>query len=402
MLSKEEFIVLRHYLGEGVSKAAVARKLGVSRMTVYRHASSHKKEPCYGPRPRKPSLLDAYKDYLRGRLELYPELSAVRLLAEITESGYTGKYTMVKDYVRLLRRKAPVALERRFDVSPGEQAQVDFATFKTPFGTVHALLVVLSWSRHLRVRFYCHQDQLTVLGGLHRAFVGFGGVPRTVLFDRMRAAVAGSGENGQAVFSAEMLRFASHYGFRPRACRPYRAKTKGRVERAVSYLRRSFFYGRLFRDLEDLNTQLERWLEETANARVHGTTGEVPSERLKQETSHLKSLPRDAYVPVVTLGRRVSRDGFIAYNGNEYSVPDGLDRMEVEVRATLEEVHLFQGGKTLAIHPVLEGRGQRRLHPEHRCHSRPDFKDRDVISWGIGETVEVQRRPLEIYEGVLR
>jgi transposase len=371
-------------------------------MTVYRHASSHKKEPCYGPRPRKPSLLDPYKDYLRGRLELYPELSAVRLLAEITESGYTGKYTLVKDCVRLLRRKVPAALERRFEVSPGEQAQVDFATFKTPFGTVHALLVVLSWSRHLWVRFYCHQDQLTVLGGLHRAFVGFGGVPRTVLFDRMRAAVAGSGENGQAIFSAEMLRFAGHYRFRPRACRPYRAKTKGRVERAVSYLRRNFFYGRLFTELEDLNSRLERWLEETANTRVHGTTGEVPSERLKQETSHLKSLPHDAYVPVVTLGRRVSRDGFIAYNGNEHSVPDGLDRMEVEVRTALEEVHVFREGKMLAIQPVLEGRGQRRLHPEHRRHSRLGFKDRDVISCGIGEVVEVKRRPLEIYESVLR
>ena len=83
-------------------------------------------------------------------------------------------------------------------------------------------------------------------------------------------------------------------------------------------------------------------------------------------------------------------------------IEDFLDRMEVELRATLEEVHLFQKGKMLAIHPVLEGRGQRRLHPEHRRHSRPDLKDRDVISWGIGEIVEVQRRPLEIYEGVLR
>ncbi len=291
MLSKEEFIVLRHYLGEGVSKTAIARKLGISRMTVYRHANSDKTEPVYGPRPRKPSLLDPYKDYIRGRLKIYPELSAVRLLKEIQERGYRGKYTRVKDFIRLVHPRPPLELERRFEVSAGEQAQVDFATFKTCFGIVHALLVVLSWSRYLWVRFFCHQDQLTVLSGLHKAFVAFGGVPGTVLFDRMKTAVAKSEGNGKAVFNEEMLRFAAYYGFRPLACRPYRAKTKGRVERAVSYLRRNFFYGRHFCGLEDLNNQLEKWLEETANARRHGTTGEVPHQRLKEEKLHLKSMP---------------------------------------------------------------------------------------------------------------
>jgi transposase len=103
---------------------------------------------------------------------------------------------------------------------------VDFATFKTPFGTVLALLVVLSWSRTLWVRFAFQQDQLTLLNGLHQAFTYFGGVPRTLLFDRMRTVVAGSAEDGRAVFNEELLRFAAHYGFQPVACRPYRAKTK--------------------------------------------------------------------------------------------------------------------------------------------------------------------------------
>jgi len=277
MLSKEEFIVLRHYLGEGISKTAIARKLGISRMTVYRHANSDKAEPRYGPRPPKPTLLDPYKDYIRGRLKIYPELSAVRLLGEIQEMGYQGKYTRVKDFVRLVRPRPPLELERRFEVAAGEQAQVDFATFRTDFGIVYALFVVLSWSRYLWVRFFSQQDQLTVLSGLHKAFVNFGGVLATVLFDRMKTAVARSEKDGKAVFNEEMLRFAAHYGFRSLACRPYRAKTKGRVERAVSYLRRNFFYGRHFRDLEDLNNQLEKWLEENANTRLHGTTGEAPS-----------------------------------------------------------------------------------------------------------------------------
>src|SRR5262249_47356712 len=159
-----------------------------------------------------------------------------------------------------------------------------------PFGTVQALLVVLSWSRVLWVRFGFQQDQLTVLGGLHRAFQAFGGVPRTLLFDRMRTAVSGAEADGTAIFNAELLRFAAHYGFQPVACRPYRAQTKGRVERAVSYLRSSFFYARSFRDLADLNAQCEVWLAETANVRQHGTTGQTPTERLALERAQLQAL----------------------------------------------------------------------------------------------------------------
>lgn len=400
MLSKEEFYVLKHYLGEGMSKTAIAKKLGVSRMTIYRHAAGDKDEPVYSPRPPRPTLLDPYKDYIRGRLKLYPELSAVRLFKEIEERGYLGKLTRVRDFVRLIRPKPPLELERRFEVSPGEQAQVDFATFKTDFGVVYALLVVLSWSRYLWVRFFCHQDQLTVLAGMHRAFVSFGGVPAMALFDRMKTAVARTESDGKAVFNEEMLRFAAHYGFRPLACRPYRAKTKGRVERAVSYLRRNFFYGRHFRDLEDLNGQLEKWLEETANARLHGTTGEAPSQRLRDERASLRPLPYDNYVPLITMGRRVSRDGFVAYNGNEYSVPDGLKRVEVEVRATLEEVGLYQDGKLLASYRLIDGRGKRLLDPAHRRGIKLWSKDGRFRS--IDDMIEVQRRPLEEYEEVLR
>ena len=235
MLSKEGLILLRHYIQEGLSKSAVSRKLGISRRTVHRYLMAGDQEPSYGPRSKRPSKLDPFETYLRGRLEDYPELSRVRLLAEIRDLGYQGGYTVLKDRLRALRPKPPRPIEQRFEVEPGGQAQVDFATFKTSFGTVYALLMVLSWSGALWVRFVMHQDQLTLLGGLHQGFVSFGGAPRTVLFDRMRTAVAGSGSEIPAVFNAEMLRFASHYGFSPRACRPYRAKTKGRVERAVSY-----------------------------------------------------------------------------------------------------------------------------------------------------------------------
>jgi hypothetical protein len=308
----------------------------------------------------------------------------------------------------------PVAFERRFEVAPGEQAQVDFATFQTPFGTVYALLVVLSWSRALWVRFSFQQDELTVLGGLHQAFVAFGGVPRTVLFDRMKTAVVGAEADGSAVFNAELQRFAAHCGFAPRACRPYRAKTKGRVERAVAYLRDSFFYGRTFRDLADLNAQCAAWLRETANARVHATTHAVPASRLAEERAHLRPLAAAPYVPLITVGRRLTRDGFVAYNGNDYSVPDGLTAREVDVRATLTEVRLFQNGQLVAAHPLLDGRGARRPDPAHRP-SRPRGTPSTAPSPSDGPApapspvvpppfaqLEVERRALSVYEQVLQ
>lgn len=403
MLSKEVFIVLNHYLKEGVPKAVIARKLGISRMTVYRQAVSGKTAPGYTPRPPKPRVIDPFRDYIQERLARYPELTAVRLLSEIKLEGYAGKYSAVKEFVRLIRPKAPLELEERFETLPGDQAQVDFATFKTPFGTVHALLVVLSWSRHLWARFYLHQDELTVLGGLHRAFVSFSGVPKTLLFDRMKTAVASSGEDGRAIFNEEMLRFAAYYGFRPTACRPYRAKTKGKVERAVSYLRTSFFYGRAFRDLEDLNTQLEAWLRDTANARIHATTKEVPEVRLGQERAHLSPLPTGGYTPFVSLGRRVGHDGYVSYNGNDYSVPEGLVRPDVTVLASLEEVRLYQDGCLIGIHPVLEGKGRHHLDPEHRRGKKEThgpYLTRKTP--GSSELLDVQRRPLQVYEEVLR
>lgn len=400
MLSKEDSILLQHFLKEGLPKKAIAHRLGVNRKTVQRHAA--RKDNCGGRRVEKPSILTAYKEYIQGRLDIYPELTAVRLMVEITDLGYKGKYTTVKDYVRRVRPKPPLEIERRFEAPPGDQAQVDFATFKTSFGTVYALLVVLSWSRLLWVRFYMHQDQLTVLGGLHRAFQSFGGVPRAVLFDRMKAAVAKSGEGGRAIFNDEMLRFAIHFGFRPIACRPYRAKTKGKVERAVSYLRQSFFYGRQFRDLEDLNVQLHEWLDTTANARVHGTTGEVPHQRFEQEKGSLSPLPTASYVPLVAIGRRVSRDGYVSYNGNDYSVPEGLLTNEVLVSANLQEVRLYQDSKLLAIHPLLEGTGERRLDPNHRRHNVSTKRSSWQDDASPVDLVEVERRPLEVYEGVLR
>jgi transposase len=248
-------MLLRHYLEQGGSKSALARQLGISRDTVHRWIRDGDLDRDldgaavrYGPRPAVPTKLDPYKAVIEDRLATYPDLSAVRLLDEIRAAGYGGGYSQLKAFVRRVRPTPPPDPVIRFETPPGRQAQVDFARFRFPWGVRYALLVVLGYSRLLWCRFYPRQDMRALMDGLEEAFAYFGGVPQELLFDQMKAVITRDLrlEGGALVHNAEFLRFAHHWGFRARACRPYRARTKGKVERPVRYLRGNFVYGRTF------------------------------------------------------------------------------------------------------------------------------------------------------------
>ena len=283
---------LKHYLEQGMSKAELSRRFGVSRRTIHewietgqldRDLSSGRTR--YASRPRGPQRLDPYKGIIEARLGEFPKLSAQRLFDEVRAAGYPGSYSRVRDYVRQVRPREPAEVVVRFETPPGRQGQVDFGTFTLPWGRRHALVVVLGHSRLLWLRFYRRQTMAVLIDGLESAFARFGGVPAELLFDQMRAVVLSDDRagGGELVLNAEFLRFAAHWGFAPRSCRPYRAQTKGKVERPIRYLRENFFYGRAFVNDEDLNEQAARWLEGTANARRHGTTGERPVDRFERD-----------------------------------------------------------------------------------------------------------------------
>ena len=173
-------------------------------------------------------------------MEAYPELSGKRLFEEVQAAGYAGGYDQVRRYVREVRPRPPQEPVQRFETPPGHQGQVDFAEFRTPWGKRHALVVVLGYSRLMWVRYYERQTMAVVMRGLESAFTYFGGVPSELLFDQMKAVVVEDNREvgGRLMENPEFLRFAFHWGFRIRACRPYRAQTKGKVERPVSYIRR--------------------------------------------------------------------------------------------------------------------------------------------------------------------
>ena len=309
MFGRETRMLLRHYLEHGTSKSALARELGVSRDTIHRWMRSGDLDrdlddtPVrYGPRRPIATKLDPYRPIIECRLAAYPALSAVRLLEEIRAAGYAGGYSQLTGLVRQLRPVAAPEPIVRFETPAGRQAQVDFAEFHFPWGKRYALLVVLGYSRLLWCRFGLRQDMRTLITGLEDAFLAFGGVPQELLFDQMKAVITRDLrlQGGALVRNLEFLRFAHHWGFTPRACRPYRAQTKGKVERPVRYVRDNLVYGRAFLNDADVAQQCADWLERVANTRRHGTTQEAPRERFERDERRLLlSLPARRYTSLV-------------------------------------------------------------------------------------------------------
>lgn len=290
MYGWEPHVLLRHLLEQGLTITAIAERLQCNRRTIQRWiaAGGLDRDPRtlrYGPRAARPTQLDPYKPLIQERLATYPELTAVRLFDEVRAAGYPGSLTQLKAFVRRVRpRPEPVPVVR-FETPPGLQAQVDFAEVRLPWGKRYALLVVLGYSRLLWLQFYPGQTMAILMRGLETAFAYFGGVPHELLFDQLKAVILEDRrpQGGRVLENPEFLRFAAHWGFRIRPCRPYRAQTKGKVERPIRYVRQSFLYGRDFAGDADLNAQGLTWLDQVANARVHGTTLEVPRVRFERD-----------------------------------------------------------------------------------------------------------------------
>jgi hypothetical protein len=317
----------------------------------------------------------------------------------------------VKRTVCEIRPEPVKPFEVRFETPPGEQAQVDFARFEVVFTDepgvtriVWLFSMVLGYSRLIWARFVMHQDLQTVLRCHIAALEAIGGAPREILYDRMKTAVIGEDGDGLVIYNRSLLDLARHYGFQPKACRPYRAKTKGKVERPFRYIREDFFLGGSFRDLDDLNAQLRHWFDTVANPRIHATTQRVVNEAFAEEKPHLKPLPLAPYRAVLKLERRVSHEGMVSVAGNLYSVPDTTRRRILDIHVFADEIRIFENATLVAVHAPLEGRDKTRVDPEHRrplmrSHRRPSAGEPIAIR-RTGD--QVARRSLDFYQAVGR
>jgi transposase len=357
MITIEEWVMIKHMHKQGVPKTRIARELGVDPKTVDRaiNAEEHpkRKEQSQG------SILDPYKEYINQRLEKY-DLTATRIQREITEQGYSGSYTILRQYVQQLKGAKPKPAFVRFETEPGEQGQMDWSDFGwVEFDGQRRRLwcfaMVLGYSRTLYIEF-SHSQNLVSLGKAHiNAFRYFGGVTDTVLYDNMKTVVL-SREGNRIHWNPQFMDFASHYGFLPKLCLPGRKETKGKIERPFSYIRSSFFRGTDFVNLTDVNEKGWNWLDNVANTRIHGTTQAVPFDWLKDE--NLNHLRGEDYILEHSEMRKSHKDCYISFDGNRYSVPYQYSCRDLTVRLRDEELRIFYGDELIATHRLSYQRGR--------------------------------------------
>lgn len=372
MISLEAWVDIKSMIRQGRSIRQISRTTGLSRNTVRRYLREDD-PPRYAPRPKRPSILDPYKDYLTARLEAVPELDATVLLREIQARGYPGAITTLKDFIRPLRaeRLRLAELTVRYETAPGEQGQVDWAEFgRLPDGRkLYALVVVLGWSRASYVHFTTRMTLQELLFSLVLAFESFGGFPKKLLFDNLKSVVLERRTSvAESTLHPRFLDFAGHYGLQVQLCEPARPRTKGKVERPVDYVRRSLVRPNFARwtSAEDANRDARHWLGHVANVRLHGTTRERPCDRLPKEglTPLSSARPYDLRWSEV---RQVYRDCHFSWSGNRYSVPWQHGATAVLVRRHPDgRLEVERGGEVIATHRERPaGRGETLTRPEH-------------------------------------
>jgi transposase len=322
--------VLRRKYG-GQSGRDIARDLHLSRKTVAKVLAEHRQQRAQGatgappPRQGRGSVVDDYESTLRDFLSRYPDMTVVRLLEECRARGYAGGYTVLRQRIKQLRKQGHRPPVERFETGPGVQAQMDWATYTIDFSQegrrkVQLFSYVLGYSRRQYIHFTASQDLETTLREHVRAFEHLGGCATTCLYDNMKVVVARY-EDGEPIYNTRFLAFATHYGFRPVACRPRRPQTKGKVERPFLYVEKNLLGGREFRALEHLNEVAAWWLREVADVREHRQTRRRPIDLHAEELPHLIPLPERPYEVAEMVYRTVDAEGFISYGQNRYSVP---------------------------------------------------------------------------------
>ena len=355
-------------LGWGAKR--IAAELGCSRNTVKRWLRYGQWRPC--ATPSRSSKLDGLSDWLAERFRRHGGNADVICQELASEKNIEVSLRTVERAVAPLRRELVARATVRFETRPGEQLQIDFGERRVEIDgaptKVFFFVATLGYSRRLHVRAFGHEKQENWFAGMESAFAAFGGIPREVLLDNARALILfHDPASREVVLHPRLHAFARHWGFRVRACAPYRARTKGKDERGVGYVKKNAIAGRSFTNWAELEAHLIAWTRDIADRRLHGTTGEAPAERfIRDEAQALK--PLGGTPPFTTardLVRRVGADCAVVIDGNAYSVPWRLIGERVRVTVSGETVRIHHAGREIAVHAELKGRHGRAVDDAH-------------------------------------
>jgi transposase len=360
--------VLRYYHAEKWTAGTIARQLHVHH-SVVRRVLAQAGLPRIGAAPR-PSRIDAYLPLIRETLEKFPTLTASRLFAMVYERGYRGSPDHFRHLIALHRPRRPAEAYLRLRSLPGEQAQVDWGHFgHLQIGRARrplmAFVMVLSHSRQLFLRFFLDARMESFLRGHVGAFTAWGGVPRVLLYDNLKSAVLE--RRGDAIrFHPSLLAFAGQYRFEPRPVAVARGNEKGRVERAIGYVRTAFFAARDFTGLDDLNAQADAWCHGlAADRRCPGEPNRTVRDVFADEAPRLLPLPDNPAQLLERVAVKLGKQPYVRFDLNDYSVPHTHVRRVLTVLADTHEVRIVDGVHVLARHLRSYGKGEQVEQAEH-------------------------------------
>jgi transposase len=357
VLEGELVATIRELASRGVGSKTIARTLGVARNTVRRYL--RRTIPTgVQTRPQAQRLPEPARTEARALYEGPAEGNAVVVHRLLGERGLDVSVRTIERAVADIReaRRAAALATVRVESPPGDQLQIDFGQKRVQIGEasirVFFLVAVLSYSRRLFVKAFLNERQDDWREGIAAAFTHFGGVPRTILGDNARALVSGRDRaTGTVTFHPAYLAFCRDWDVQPRACAPYRARTKGKTEAGVKYVKRNAVAGLTFPSFAALETHLTAWMA-IADERIHGTTHETPrarfdrDERVALRPLPVRALPRREQ----RLRRRVAHDAFVDLDTVRYSVPHRLVRDYVDVTVDEQTVRIFHGPTLVATH----------------------------------------------------
>ena len=352
--------ILRYYHVEKWRAGTIARQLRVHHGTVHR-VLAQAGLPRIGGLQR-PSQIDAYLPFIHETLKKFPSLTASRLYAMVCERGYRGNHYHFRHLISVHRPRPVTEAYLRLRTLPGEQGQVDWAHFDhLQIGRARrplmAFVMVLSWSRQIYLRFFLDARMDSFLAGHAGAFETWSGLPRVLLYDNLKSAVLE--RHGDAIrFNPQLLAFAAHHRYEPRPVAVARGNEKGRVERAIRYVRENFFAARKFIDLDDLNAQAAIWCSgPAANRPCREEPTITVREAFERERPGLLALPENPYPCELQLAVSVGKTPYVRFDLNDYSIPHTHVRRTLTVRADPRQVRILDGVTLVATHERSYDRG---------------------------------------------
>jgi transposase len=393
----EKWMEIRADKKKGLSYTEIGKKHNIDWRTAKKYSESEEK-PKYELKLPKKSILDPYKEQIDVWLDEAP-YSAARIEEKLEEIGFTGKYTIIRQYVKNKKRDLDNKATVRFETMPGLQGQVDWAYFEKyqvyengEWKKLYCFLMILGYSRMRYIEFVTDMSTSTLIRCHINAFRYYGGYPEEILYDNMKQVVIKRLlKQEDSALNSQFEDFAGFYGFKPVLCRPYRGQTKGKIERTVSYVRDNFMTGIKYECLHDLNRQAMNWCVKV-NGKLHSTTNEIPKLRLAKEK--LNPLLREYMIDRTNM-RAVGKDCLISYDGSKYSVPSEYAGKYVTVVVLDNTLAAYYEGKQVAMHLLSTEKNNMILNKNHykKLLARQSFATENTL---IHATIPIDFAPFEI------